>query len=145
MKFTTKNVFIGTYVFNFIIIYIVSLLDNTQSIIIPNLMNHLNFTNIYNQANVLSPIAATGYFAVFIYIYDGIVYMIHFIVFFGLSVLYVFGAIIYIVEFSYHQLTYIYTILPSFISGLIVINMVFIIVITFVFGIQIASSRLGDS
>ena len=145
MKFTTKNVFIGTYVFNFIIIYIVSLLDNTQSIIIPNLMNYLNFTNIYNQANVLSSITATGYFAVFIYIYDGIVYMIHFIVFFGLSVLYVFGAIIYIVQFFYSQLTYVYNILPSFISGLIIINMIFIIVITFVFGIQIASSRLGDN
>ena len=33
MKFTTKNVFIGTYVFNFIIIYIVSLMDNAQSIV----------------------------------------------------------------------------------------------------------------
>ena len=145
MKFSTKNVFIGTYVFNFIIIYIVSLMDNSQSIVVPALINYLNFTNIYNQANVLSTVAAVGPFASVFRIYNAIVYGIHILVFFGLSIIYVFGAIIYIVEFSYHQLTYIYTILPSFISGLIVINMVFIIVITFVFGIQIAASRLGDS
>lgn len=145
MKFTTKNVFIGTYVFNFIIIYIVSLMDNAQSIVVPALINYLNFSNIYNQANVLSTVSAVGPFASVFKIYNAIVYGIHIIVFLGYSILYVFGAIIYIVEFSYHQLTYIYTILPSFISGLIVINMVFIIVITFVFGIQIAASRLGDS
>ena len=52
MKFSTKNVFIGTYVFNFIIIYIVSLMDNSQSIVVPALINYLNFTNIYNPAEI---------------------------------------------------------------------------------------------
>ena len=111
---------------------------NSQSgLVIPNLINILNFNAIWKASHTVPLLTVSGYFSVFIRIANAFIEGVEFLTFVSVFVA--------LFVFMFNQLIYVYTILPPFISGIIILNMIFVVAISFFFGREILSSKLGDS
>ena len=121
------------------------MVNSQAGFVIPNLINILNFTSIWKASHVIPLITVSGYFAVFERIANAFIEGIEFIIFIFVFLSAFVSVFVALFVFMFNQLIYVYTVLPPFISGIIILNMVFVVAISFFFGIQLLSSRLGDS
>lgn len=145
MKFDTKRILIASYTFNFIIILLASMVNSQSGLVIPNLINILNFNAIWKASHTVHLLTVSGYFATLIQIANAFIEGVEFLTFVLVFLSAFVSVFVALFVFMFNQLIYVYSILPSFISGIIILNMVFVVAISFFFGIQLLSSRLGDS
>ena len=82
---------------------------------------------------------------VFYDIYNAVIGIADFFIFLFDMLVFIVSSIVAVFSYLINQFTYIYTVLPPFLSGLIVLNLIVVLIITFVFGLEIFSTKLGGS
>ena len=139
------RVLIGSYTFNFIIALLTGMVRGSNGNPTPNFASIYTFDTTLYHISSYSPLNATGFFAVFYDIYNAVIGIADFFIFLFDMLVFIVSSIISVFSYLINQFTYIYTVLPPFLSGLIVLNLIVVLIITFVFGLEIFSTRLGGS
>ena len=145
MKTGIRDLMMGLFLFEFSIIYLTSsLISSSVSINPPSINTYFNLTNI--MANLYSGMGGTwaiNFFGLnisFASVETGIVYILSFFVLLVNFFVYIGNFIGYI----YNLISIPYSILPSYLQAIIGIPILVMMVISFVTGIQILSSRFGS-